>query len=166
MCVFVSLWSGMPVLFDKVQCHITVTTVIMHCLDAQIILEALQAGFCVLLIYFCHCLITWYLSETMQFLDCFCIFTLPTLEPIISPRKLWCLEPTVWVMCLLLWGFIVCRPSKYSEIEKKCMYPYIHMELARWRSSKESACQCRRRGLDPWVRKIPWRRVWLPTSVF
>ena len=29
-----------------------------------------------------------------------------------------------------------------------------------WLSSKESACQCRRpkrQGLDPWVRKIPWR---------
>ena len=26
--------------------------------------------------------------------------------------------------------------------------------------------QCRRPGLDPWVRKIPWRRAWQPTSVF
>ena len=36
-------------------------------------------------------------------------------------------------------------------------------------SSKESACQCRRRkrrGVDPWVGKIPWRRAWQPTSVF
>ena len=30
----------------------------------------------------------------------------------------------------------------------------------------ESACQCRRCGLDPWVRKIPWRRAWQPTAVF
>ena len=29
--------------------------------------------------------------------------------------------------------------------------------------SKESACRCRRLGFDPWVRKIPWRREWLPT---
>ena len=29
-------------------------------------------------------------------------------------------------MCLLLWGFIVCRPSKYSEIEKSiCTHIYI-----------------------------------------
>ena len=27
---------------------------------------------------------------------------------------------------------------------------------------KESACQCRRLGFDPWVRKIPWRREWQP----
>ena len=25
---------------------------------------------------------------------------------------------------------------------------------------------CRRPGLDPWVRKIPWRREWQPTAVF
>ena len=24
----------------------------------------------------------------------------------------------------------------------------------------------RRHGLDPWVRKIPWRRTWQPTPVF
>ena len=28
--------------------------------------------------------------------------------------------------------------------------------LPRWRCGKESACQCRRYGLDPWVGKIPW----------
>ena len=31
---------------------------------------------------------------------------------------------------------------------------------------KESACQCRVPGFDPWVRKIPWRRAWQPTPVF
>ena len=30
-----------------------------------------------------------------------------------------------------------------------------------WRlSGKESACQCRRPGFDPWVWRIPWRRKW------
>ena len=36
-------------------------------------------------------------------------------------------------------------------------------------SGKESTCQCRRLRrceLDPWVRKIPWRRKWQPTPVF
>ena len=28
------------------------------------------------------------------------------------------------------------------------------------------ANQCRRHSFDPWVRKIPWRRAWQPTSVF
>ena len=31
---------------------------------------------------------------------------------------------------------------------------------------KESACQCRRPGFDPWMGKIPWRREWLPIPVF
>ena len=35
-------------------------------------------------------------------------------------------------------------------------------------SGKESACQCRRHkrhGLDPWVKKIPWKRKWQPAPV-
>ena len=35
-------------------------------------------------------------------------------------------------------------------------------------SGKEPACPCRRprrRGFDPWVGKIPWRREWQPTPV-
>ena len=35
--------------------------------------------------------------------------------------------------------------------------------------SQEPVGQCRRRerrGFDPWVRKIPWRRVWQPAKVF
>ena len=31
---------------------------------------------------------------------------------------------------------------------------------------KESACQSRRNGFNPWVRKTPWRRKWQPTPVF
>ena len=38
--------------------------------------------------------------------------------------------------------------------------------LLRWLSGKESTCQCRRLGFDPWVRKIPWRRKWQSTPVF
>ena len=34
--------------------------------------------------------------------------------------------------------------------------------LSRWLSGKESTCQCRRHGFDPWVGKIPWRRKWQP----
>ena len=36
-------------------------------------------------------------------------------------------------------------------------------------SGKEPTCQCRRgkrRGFNPQVRKIPWRRAWQPTLVF
>ena len=38
--------------------------------------------------------------------------------------------------------------------------------LLRWLSGKESTCQWRRWGFDPWVGKIPWKRIWQPTPVF
>ena len=31
---------------------------------------------------------------------------------------------------------------------------------------KKTTCQCRRRGFNSWIRKIPWRRKWKPTPVF
>ena len=40
------------------------------------------------------------------------------------------------------------------------------MQLVWWLSGKESTCQSRRYGFDPWVGKIPWRRKWQPTPVF
>ena len=49
---------------------------------------------------------------------------------------------------------------------------YIHIDvygLPRWLSGKESACQWRkhtRRGFDPWVGKISWRRKWQSIPVF
>ena len=33
-------------------------------------------------------------------------------------------------------------------------------------SGKESVCQCRRHGFDPWVENIPQRSKWQPTPVF
>ena len=33
-------------------------------------------------------------------------------------------------------------------------------------SGKESACQCRRHGFEPWIRKIRWRRKRQSTIVF
>ena len=33
-------------------------------------------------------------------------------------------------------------------------------------SDKESTCQCRRCGFNPWVGKLPWRRKWQTILVF
>ena len=40
------------------------------------------------------------------------------------------------------------------------------MGLPWWLRQKRIHLRCRRPGFDPWVRKIPWRREWLPTPVF
>jgi len=37
--------------------------------------------------------------------------------------------------------------------------------LPQWLNGKDSACQCRSLGFDPWVIKVPWRREWQPTPV-
>ena len=45
--------------------------------------------------------------------------------------------------------------------------PNIELSGLPWLlSDEEPACQFRRRGFDPWVRKIPWRRKWQPIPVF
>ena len=48
-------------------------------------------------------------------------------------------------------------------------FGYLFIWSYAWLSGKESTCQCRnhrRPRLDPWVRKIPWRRKWPPTPGF
>ena len=69
-------------------------------------------------------------------------------------------------------AFLLCSPSPMNPIYKDLEFPIskcIHFGLPGGTSGKESACQCRRhkrRELNPWVRKIPRRRAWQPTSVF
>ena len=51
----------------------------------------------------------------------------------------------------------------------KLCKPRFLKGLPRWLSGKESKRQCRKHrkgGINPWVRKIPWRRKWQPTPVF
>ena len=47
----------------------------------------------------------------------------------------------------------------YSSIKRNGSFPS-------GASDKESACQRRRCGFNPWVGKITWRRTWQPTPVF
>ena len=42
----------------------------------------------------------------------------------------------------------------------------MYAGLPWWLSSRESACQCSKHRFHPWVRKMPWRRKWLRTTVF
>ena len=42
----------------------------------------------------------------------------------------------------------------------------LPLGLPRWHRGKESTCQCKRCGFNPWVKKIPWRRKLQPTPVF
>jgi len=62
----------------------------------------------------------------------------------------------------LVFGFLL-----FLVVKRRLMYLYLSLYtdrgIPRWLSGKESACQCRRCRLDPWVGKILWRRKWKPT---
>ena len=40
------------------------------------------------------------------------------------------------------------------------------LKLTMYHLPSDLGLQCRRLRFDPWVRKIPWRREWLPSPVF
>jgi len=59
-------------------------------------------------------------------------------------------------------------PLPYNSVlknRKRLASPFLRC-LPRWHSGKESACQSRRSGFNPWVGKIPWSRKWQLTPVF
>ena len=62
------------------------------------------------------------------------------------------------------------KPTLLSHFIAKKTYKYLNYQgFPGGASGKEPTCQCRRywrRGFDPWIRKIPWRRAWQPTPVF
>ena len=58
--------------------------------------------------------------------------------------------------CFLFWYVQNCPLQIFHQYSR----------VPRWHSGKESTCWCKRRGSNPWVRKIPWRRTWQPTPVF
>ena len=51
--------------------------------------------------------------------------------------------------------------SRWNKLQGK-----MYMPRTPWWLSKGSSCHNRRCGLDPWVRKMPWRRKWQPTPLF
>ena len=56
--------------------------------------------------------------------------------------------------------FLECKQNNNSKHVQQIL------GLPRWCSGKESTCQCRKCGFDPWARKVPWRRKWQPIPVF
>ena len=61
------------------------------------------------------------------------------------------------------WYFKFQKPHKTEKPIRVCI---CICGLPWWLGGKESTCQCRRHGLDPWVRKILWRRKWQLILVF
>ena len=65
------------------------------------------------------------------------------------------------------WHYIkIPQGTSKNPMPRPYLLSIVPGSLPRWLSGKESTCQCRKRGFDPWVRKIPWGRKWQPTLVF
>ena len=69
-------------------------------------------------------------------------------------------DPPIFISFPLLTGFWA---SFSLDLPLVISPPNLKMGFPWWLSGKESACQCRRRWFNSWVRKIPWRRKWLPS---
>ena len=65
--------------------------------------------------------------------------------------------------------FFFLEPMTLKQVASRQM-PQCHLRDAhkttRWVSNQDSTCQCRRRQLNPWVKKISWSRKPQPTLVF
>ena len=62
---------------------------------------------------------------------------------------------------------ILCRSSMYQTVRHgTALGLQASLDFSGSTSGKEPTCQCRWRGFDFWVRKIPWRSTWQPTPVF
>ena len=62
-----------------------------------------------------------------------------------------------------------CRRILYRWATREALFIHAsahYWGLPWWLSGKESSCQCRRHGFNPWVRGIPWRRKPQPSPVF
>ena len=80
-----------------------------------------------------------------------------------GPQPFWHQEPISW-KTIFPWtsrGMVSGWFKRFMFIVS-CISEGFPWWLRWWRICLE----CRRPGFDPWVRKIPWRRKWLPTLVF
>ena len=75
---------------------------------------------------------------------------------------LWLVSPVFWLLRRLL-----CMYSVSLAPRRGHLWPLnLSLEIPKWLSGRESACQCRRHGFNPWVREIPQRNKWKLIPVF
>ena len=65
-----------------------------------------------------------------------------------------------------VWWSTVHGVAKETDMTERLHFHIHTLGLPWWLSGQESTCQCRRHRFNSWVRKLPWRRKWQPTSVF
>ena len=93
-----------------------------------------------------------------------------------TPGSWWC--PVITSGCHSPLGIWVGGPTahihkRHGDLHSKAYFRTVFHFLSEyqvwaswWLHSKESTCQCRRHGFNPWVRKIPWRRKMQSTPIY
>ena len=59
----------------------------------------------------------------------------------------------------------LCNDCSMSIQPHLSQFEFIDI-ISSWLSGKESACQCRRCGFNPWLGKSSWKKAWQSTLVF
>ena len=67
-------------------------------------------------------------------------------------------------MYFKLQASVIC--TYFFGVTLNLLFILNYIGLPWWLSWSRICLQCRRRGFDLWVGKIPWRKEWLPTPVF
>ena len=105
-----------------------------------------------------------------NFWICF-VFNFPSwaiLSPLSNPHKSGCLvlllSPLESRQMILFKSEQI--TSKNSKEAHDCIYNCGKVYKSKNTVDSRVCLQCRRLRVDPWVRKIPWRREWQPTPVF
>ena len=89
-----------------------------------------------------------------------------TLKRYVNP---WLIHVNVWQKPLQYCKVISLQLIKINGEKKKVFIRAYYLGFPGGTSGEERPCQCRRLNrqiLDPWIRKIPWRKKWQPTPVF
>ena len=64
------------------------------------------------------------------------------------------------------WGCRELDTTEVTEHEQTHTHTHTHTPgLPSWLRKQTLCLQCKKPSFDPWIRKIPWRRAWLPTPV-
>ena len=70
------------------------------------------------------------------------------------------------ISCNMTHGCICLKGMTFLKHKEGTGYPLQYSWSSQLTQVVKNLLQCWTPGFDPWIRKIPWRRAWLPTPVF
>ena len=126
-----------------------------------------------------HCTDMWFCSQVLR-VDCSIKYVLVATEYIMKMENFVCRKfitlffftfsdwsvQSIFFLIQFWWEFLCFTCITLYMTIRFYINMYSYLWLPWWLSGKESACQFRRHGFNPWVRKIPWRKKQQLTPLF